>query len=88
MPCLLCRRLDRVQAGRTYAHHIRTGQGKGQRSPHYRALPLCYECHQGDEGLHGTRALWRVAGCEELDILDDVIAELSARLDKFEGLAR
>lgn len=78
LPCALCERLGMTQAGRTYVHHIREGQGKSQRASDYLAIPLCYDCHQGPEGIHGDRSLLRVAKCEELDLLADVIAKVAA----------
>lgn len=77
MPCALCARLGLQQEGRTCVHHIREGQGMGQRATDYLTIPLCHACHQGDEGIHGNRALLQVARCTELDLLADVIKELS-----------
>lgn len=78
MDCVLCARLGLTQAGRTYAHHVRTGQGMAQRASDFLAIPLCYSCHQGDQGIHGDRSLLRVAKCEELDLLGDVIGRMAA----------
>lgn len=77
MSCVLCERLGLPQQGRTYVHHARTGQGKSQRASHYLGIPLCYDCHQGQNGIHGDRSLLRIAKCEELDLLADVIKKLS-----------
>lgn len=78
MGCVLCERLGVTQSGRTYVHHIREGQGKSQRASDWLAIPLCYDCHQGKEGIHGDRSLLRVAKCEELDLLADTIAKVAA----------
>lgn len=78
LPCALCERLGMTQAGRTYVHHIREGQGKSQRASDFLTIPLCYDCHQGREGIHGDRSLLRVAKCEELDLLADTIAKVAA----------
>lgn len=77
LPCSLCERLGMHQIGRTYVHHIREGQGKSQRASPFLAIPLCYECHQGKEGIHGDRSLLRVAKCEELDLLADTISAIA-----------
>lgn len=76
--CVLCRRLG---AGHVYAtvHHIRAGRGIAQRSSDYLTIPLCPECHQGPNGIHGDRSLLRVAKCEELDLLADTIELLHKR---------
>lgn len=71
MPCGLC-----GAHGPSDAHHIREGQGMGQRASDYLAVPLCKECHQGRFGLHGDRSLWRVYRKEELDVLAETIARL------------
>jgi len=70
--CVLCRRLG---LGETPAaiHHIREGQGMGQRASHFEAVPLCPEHHQGASGIHGLgrRAFERRYGLTELDLLAD-----------------
>lgn len=80
MGCVLCQALDQPQEGKTYVHHIRAGQGISQRSPHWLAIPLCHECHQGKCGIHGDRSLLRIAKVEELDLLAMTIEQLSRRL--------
>ena len=62
--------------GPSYAHHIRTGQGMSQRAGHYLAIPLSYDAHQGGNGIHGDRSLWKVYKKTELDVLDETIAKL------------
>lgn len=71
MPCGLC-----GASGPSDAHHIREGQGMGQRASDYLAVPLCKDCHQGPQGLHGDRSLWRVYRKGELDVLAETIAIL------------
>lgn len=72
MDCALC-----GASGPSDAHHIREGQGMGQRASDYLAVPLCKDCHQGPNGLHGDRALWRVYKRDELDVLADTIRRLT-----------
>lgn len=64
LPCSLC-----DAPGPSYAHHINQGQ-------HYTVVALCYECHQGHGGWHGTRALWRLRKWDELDALAVTIKRL------------
>ena len=73
LPCGLC-----GASGPSDAHHIREGQGMGQRASDYLAIPLCKDCHQGPCGLHGNRTLWKVYKREELDVLAETIAKLTA----------
>lgn len=72
LPCGLC-----GDTGPTYAHHIREGQGMGQKASDYLAIPLCHDCHQGDRGIHGDRTLWRVYRKSELDVLAETIRLLT-----------
>ena len=64
LPCSLC-----GAPGPSAAHHIKQNR-------QYTCVALCYECHQGDAGWHGTKALWRVAKMDELDALDVTIRAL------------
>ena len=75
--CLLCDILDQPQEGPTKIHHIREGQGASQRASNWLVTPLCHECHQGDNGMHGTQALLRIAKVTELDLLAMTIERLS-----------
>lgn len=78
MGCVLCERLGMRQIIHTEVHHIREGQGKSQRASNWLTIPLCADCHRGRHGIHGDRSLLRVAKCEELDLLADVIARMAA----------
>ena len=51
------------------AHHIRQGD-------HWTVIPLCWHCHQGRDGWHGTKALWRVRKADELSVLSSTVREL------------
>jgi hypothetical protein len=44
------------------AHHIKQGQ-------HYTAVALCYACHQGRNGWHGEKTIWRIKKMDEIDAL-------------------
>ena len=59
-------------------HHIRTGQGIGQRASHYETIPLCHNHHQGKDGIHtmGTKK-WQERFGTELEFL----AETKRRLE-------
>lgn len=76
MSCALCAHLGLRQSGRTYIHHIRTGQGASQRADDFLTIPLCYDCHQGTQGIHGDRTLWKVGKVDELDLLAKTIQRL------------
>lgn len=58
-------------------HHIREGQGMSQRASDFLTIPLCPDCHQGPQGVHGDRTLMRVYKLSELDMLANTIMRLS-----------
>jgi len=64
LPCGVCGR-----PGPSYAHHIRQHR-------QYIAIPLCWDCHQGPQGIHGDETLWRIYRVDELDVLDRTIERL------------
>ena len=75
--CIVCRNLG---YGDTPAslHHIREGQGGGQKAPDYLVLPLCPDHHQnGGHGvaLHAGQATWEQNFGTELELLAQVIGE-------------
>lgn len=47
-----------------------------QRAHDWLTVPLCWECHQGKNGIHGDRSLWRIYKLDELDVLAATIAAL------------
>lgn len=70
LPCACC--------GETgvHVHHIREGQGMSQRASDFLTIPLCPDCHQGPQGVHGDRALMRIYKLSELDMLANTIMRL------------
>lgn len=68
LPCSLC---DKY--GPSAAHHIVQGQ-------HWTVVALCYECHQGHNGWHGNKSLWKIRKMDELDALAITIARLAGAL--------
>lgn len=77
-PCVLCELLGRDQTTRTTVHHLREGQGMSQRASHWLVVPVCEECHQGPNGIHGDRQLLRMAKVEEIDLLAETIERVVA----------
>lgn len=66
LPCSLC---DAPPP--SAAHHINQGQ-------HYTTVALCWQCHQGKDGWHGTKVLWRIRKMDELDALNITLARLES----------
>ena len=71
--CIVCRNLGEDESPAN-VHHIRTGNGAGQKSGNYLTIPLCHFHHQGGEGIHtlGTR-VWQPKYGDELSLLNQTI---------------
>ena len=54
-------------------HHIREGQGVGQRAGNGLVIPLCPECHLGDFSIHKSRQQFTNIYGSELDLLNETI---------------
>jgi len=76
--CCLCRRLGYGQTP-AQLHHIREGQGMGQRADDVLVIPLCHEHHQGATGLHGlgVKAFERAYRVSELDLLAETLEAIA-----------
>ena len=72
LPCSLC-----GSPGPSQVHHLREGMGMAQRNSDWITIPLCHDCHQGQDGIHGTRNLWNIYKKSELDCLADTIRRLT-----------
>ena len=56
--------------GPSDAHHINQGQ-------HFTTVALCYDCHQGHNGWHGNKSLWRIRKFDEMDALNITLKRLA-----------
>ena len=64
LPCSVC-----DAPAPSEAHHIKQGH-------QFTAVALCPDCHRGHNGLHGTKAFWRIRKMDELDALNITIQRL------------
>lgn len=76
--CIACRNAG---LGETPAeiHHIRVGQGRGQRASDYDTIPLCpFHHRQGGHGnaIHAGQQAWEAVHGTELELLAQVRIEL------------
>lgn len=81
--CIVCKNLN---LGETPAeiHHIRTGQGVGQRADNFKVIPLCHTHHRnGGHGvaIHAGRQSWEDNYGTETELLVQVLYELGAVSD-------
>lgn len=65
--CVVCGQIA------VHVHHVLEGRTPGARSGNFCTIPLCYECHQGKGGIHGTRERWSLNKANELEKLNEVI---------------
>ncbi len=70
LPCVLCMHLGLGESP-SVVHHLKYGQGAGDRASDCMTLPLCYEHHVGKTGVHqlkekGLRLRYNLS---ELDLL-------------------
>lgn len=70
--CIVCRRLGYIGTP-AEVHHIRAGQGWG-RPDHFHTIPLCFEHHRGNTGIHGlgSKGFPKHYGFTEQELLDEV----------------
>lgn len=73
LPCVSHLLLDGSHVEPVEVHHIREGQGMSQRASDYLTIPLCVECHRGQNGVHGDKTYMRIANVSELDMLAETI---------------
>lgn len=72
--CIACRTLGHLDSP-AEIHHIRSGQGLGQRASHAEALPLCPHHHrQGGHGeaFHAGKRTWQARFGTERELLAQV----------------
>ena len=55
-------------------HHIRPkGTGMGRRTNDWSVVPLCYEHHQGQSGIHHNKTIFESKFGKEIKLLERVI---------------
>jgi len=64
LPCALC------EGYPVELHHILEGRTPGRKSPDWLVIPLCPDCHRGDDnGIHGRQAMLKIKKTSELQLL-------------------
>lgn len=81
--CILCRHLG-TPGTPPEIHHLRSGQGMGQRSPHEMTIPLCAYHHRSSDGYHGLgrRGFEAIYGVTEQGLLEMTNSILAGELAK------
>lgn len=70
LPCACC------GAEPVEVHHIRAGQGMGQRAADTLTIPLCPDCHRGRHGVHGDHGAMHLRKTSELQMLGETFAKV------------
>lgn len=76
--CIVCRNIG-YDDSPAQLHHIRAGQGMGQRASEFEVIPLCPMHHQqGGYGIaiHAGQATWEAVYGTELQLLVQTLALL------------
>lgn len=42
------------------------------------SIPLCYACHRGPDGWHGTRLRWSLRKMDELKAINETLRRIAA----------
>lgn len=76
MGCIVCERIG-YPGTPAQVHHVRANHGWG-RSSHKAIIPLCYEHHQGNTGVHsmGREQFKDMYGKSEIEFLEIVLNRL------------
>jgi hypothetical protein len=74
MQCICCELLSMEQETPTSVHHIR--EGRIARCD-FLTLPLCWGCHQGPRGVHGSKGWLTQLAMSEVDLLGAVIERMA-----------
>lgn len=72
--CIACKKLGHFTP-EVEIHHVRMGNGIGQRSGHFDVLPLCHVHHRtGGHGVafHAGQRTWEAEYGTEAELLDQV----------------
>lgn len=58
-------------------HHPREGEGAAQRASDFLVIPLCWEHHQGELGIHRLKSFYGRTKLDEMDLLAATIEALA-----------
>jgi hypothetical protein len=74
---MVCRRLYDIRTGEVELHHLRKGMGWGK-GDYTTLIPLCYEHHRGNSGVHGlgTKGFEKHYEFTEANLLEDALGLL------------
>ena len=69
MSCICCLLLEQPTVHASSAHEIRQGSW-------FLSIPLCVDCHQGKNGVHGDKTYLRILKMDEFDLLNETYRRL------------
>ncbi len=71
MPCIICHK-----PGPSAVHHCISGRYGQHKASDFDTLPLCWNCHQGPNGIHASKRDWEALHGFDTDYLPIVAAML------------
>ena len=76
LPCVIC-----LRHGPSDAHHCQSSGYKGDPGKmardDFKTIPLCKECHQGQQGYHNAKETWEAKNGKDHEFLA-VVADMLA----------
>jgi len=74
LPCICC-----GKSGPSEAHHCRSD---GMMRDDYKTIPLCTDCHRGQQGYHAAKSTWEATYGKDYEFLAVVADALAGELNK------
>lgn len=71
LPCVLCGYWP------VEVHHCISGRYGQAKASDFETIPLCYQCHQGPQGIHASKDAWEALNGPDTDFLP-VVADMLA----------
>jgi hypothetical protein len=63
-----------------HVHHMLADRTPSRKADDWLTMPLCWECHVGTDGIHGTRQRWSMRKMSETQALAETLAALYGRV--------
>lgn len=70
LPCVVCHK-----PGPSEVHHLICGRFGSSRADDFNTIPLCFECHRGQHGIHAGKETWVAINGPDTDFLP-VVADM------------
>jgi hypothetical protein len=65
-----------------HVHHLLADRTPGRKASDWLTVPLCYDCHVGTGGIHGTRQDWKMRKLSETQALAKTLEALYGEISE------